>query len=108
MPHNIFGSSYPPGCSGTPYDDDHPCVICCEEADNCICPECPVCGAQGDPKCEVDHGLVIPKSTKAHGDLIRQSWADLAALEAEAENMAKEIPSGLMLDDEPPERPTND
>jgi len=47
----IFGWSYPPGCSSTPYDEDYPCDVCGEFEDTCICPECTQCGSIGDPKC---------------------------------------------------------
>ena len=59
----IFGWSYPPGCNGTPWDDDQPCEVCGKDVDRCICAECKVCGCQGDPQCyeqeqEQGHGLV--------------------------------------------------
>jgi hypothetical protein len=53
-----FGWSYPPGCYGTPYDEDHPCEVCGEFEDDCICPECPECGGYGYPDCYINHGLV--------------------------------------------------
>ena len=53
----IFGWSYPPGCSGPP-DDEEPCPICGLFVLECICPECPVCLAVGDPYCYEHHGLV--------------------------------------------------
>ena len=46
----IFGWSYPPGCSGPP-DDEFPCEVCGKMADDCICPECPVCGEKGSYTC---------------------------------------------------------
>lgn len=55
---SIFGWSYPPGCSGPPHDDEDPCEICGEIPDNCICPECSVCGEQGDPICYDEHHMV--------------------------------------------------
>jgi len=58
MSRSIFGWSYPPGCSGPP-DNEEPCEVCGREVDNCICPECPVCGAYGDPGCYLDHGLEL-------------------------------------------------
>lgn len=33
------------------------CEVCGEYAHNCICPECPACGAAGDPACYPAHGL---------------------------------------------------
>ena len=44
------------------YDEIFPCEVCGKMVDDCICPECPTCGAQGDPKCydltRDGHGLV--------------------------------------------------
>lgn len=37
---------------------DSYCETCGCEVTDCICPECPVCGEFGDPKCYEDHGLV--------------------------------------------------
>jgi hypothetical protein len=56
-----FGWSYPPGCSGPPEPDYGPCGCCGRELDECICPECPECGATGDPACYVNHGLEYTK-----------------------------------------------
>lgn len=54
-----FGWSYPPGCNGTPWDQDYPCEVCGQGTDDCICPECPTCGEVGNPNCykEVDLGI---------------------------------------------------
>jgi hypothetical protein len=54
-----FGWSYPPGCSGTPFDEEYPCELCGREEDSCICPECGICESQGDPRCydNEGHGL---------------------------------------------------
>lgn len=43
------------------YADDEICEICGKHVDNCICPECPVCEAIGDPDCYEKHGLVRSK-----------------------------------------------
>jgi hypothetical protein len=55
---SIFGWSYPPGAANDPNapwnQGDGPCDVCGEPVDACICPECPVCGAQGDPACYVE------------------------------------------------------
>jgi len=58
MSHSPFGWSYPPGCSGPPDDNEGPCDVCGNPIDHCICPECPICGSQGDPQCYVNHGLI--------------------------------------------------
>ncbi len=42
------------------FGDELQCDICGIEAGACICPECPICTVQGDPRCIRDHGLVIP------------------------------------------------
>lgn len=76
---SIFGWSYPPGCSGTPFDEEYPCAVCGGWDINpsqakphtpaCICPECPECSSVGDPKCykplaEGGHGLVLSEAQK--------------------------------------------
>lgn len=33
------------------------CEMCGCESGSCICPECPVCGAAGDPACYHEHGM---------------------------------------------------
>ena len=62
----MFGWSYPPGCSGTPFDDEGPCEVCGgydtyhgEGPNQCVCPECPECGDVGNPDCYTEHGLVL-------------------------------------------------
>lgn len=43
-----------------PDDAYCPCDVCGQHPDEnrCICPECLVCGAYGDPYCYSEHGLV--------------------------------------------------
>lgn len=50
----------PPGCRicDLPGYYDYPCAVCGKDLDDCICPECPVCGQVGDPGCYDNHGLV--------------------------------------------------
>ena len=63
---SIFGWSYPPGVTGNEPEisgDYGPCEVCGMSTDDCICPECPVCGIVGDPKCYKEHGLI--KKTNA-------------------------------------------
>jgi len=53
-----FGWSYPPGCSGTPFDEpDPPCDICGRDTDECICPPCKSCEEIGNPSCYANHGM---------------------------------------------------
>lgn len=60
----IFGWSYPPGCSGTPYDEDPPCAACGLDPDQCECPICPECGELIPPLTIQQHaetyGCIIP------------------------------------------------
>jgi hypothetical protein len=51
-----FGLSYPAGCNGPPDDHLDPgCEVCGVSVSNCECPECPVCGEQGNPDCLGKH-----------------------------------------------------
>jgi hypothetical protein len=48
----------------------------------CECPECPVCGTRGDPKCHVEHGLVYtPKQLQAQAEY-EAYFKDEAEMEA--------------------------
>lgn len=85
----IFGWSYPPGCSGTPYDEDYPCEVCGEFEDKCICPECLVCGGIGDPKCYEQHGLFPLAHVIEHGAWNENQWRDEAKREYEAEELLR-------------------
>ena len=49
-----LGWTMPAGCSGPP-DEEGPCEVCGQSVDHCICPECPKCGAAGDPRCYEDY-----------------------------------------------------
>ena len=96
----IFGWSYPPGCSGSPWDDYRPCDVCGKDVERCLCPECSVCGCQGDPQCydqEHGHGLVRTaaqvKSLRAEMDkceAIAQAEAEYWEARAREEAMAAE------------------
>ena len=59
-----FGWSYPPGCSGTPYDEIEYCLVCGKSEYDCDCPECPQCGEIGDLDCYRVHGMIDPKPIK--------------------------------------------
>lgn len=56
----MFGWSLPPGVTQRMIDEqceDGPCAVCGRSIDACLCPECPTCGAQGDPSCYDHHDL---------------------------------------------------
>ena len=59
MSRNIFGWSYPPGCSGPPDEEPGPCTQCGRSEYDCICPECPICESVGDTECYEKHGLKL-------------------------------------------------
>ena len=68
---SIFGYSYPPGCNGTPYDDDYQCEVCGgfdtingKGNNQCVCQECPVCGEVGNPDCYEEHGIELTEEQK--------------------------------------------
>lgn len=65
MSRSIFGWSLPPGVTQRQIDEAYgqegPCEVCCKSTDLCICPECLVCGSQGDPKCYKKHNLKLDK-----------------------------------------------
>lgn len=64
---------------GTPDDFEERCQVCGNYADNCVCPECPVCGSTGDAACYEGHGLVRNAEQEASLQ---------ASMEAEAEEAA--------------------
>lgn len=73
---SLFGWSYPPGCTGPP-DEPILCEVCGLE-DDCICPECPVCGEQGNPACYDTHGLVrTAKQVQARDEAEARMRVDL-------------------------------
>ncbi len=61
MVRSIFGWDLPPGCTHRMIDEamgvDQPCEVCGVFVDDCICPECKVCGEYGDPACYSKHGM---------------------------------------------------
>lgn len=74
MRDRIFGWSYPPGVSSLPWDEEYPCEVCGEFPDDCICPECPKCGAHGDPYCYPTHGLHRTFEQKWNFACRNQQW----------------------------------
>jgi hypothetical protein len=64
----IFGWSYPPGCSGGPYDEPVICEVCYQSDTTCDCPECPVCGEFGRPECYEEGHLTLTPEREAEID----------------------------------------
>ena len=55
---HLFGWDLPPGVSMRDIDPpESPCAVCGLFSDKCICPDCSVCGCQGDPSCYEKHGM---------------------------------------------------
>jgi hypothetical protein len=103
---NIFGWSLPPGCTNRMIDEaagvDQPCAVCAMDVADCCCPECPVCGENGNPQCyetsngDKRHGLKLNKEQaiarqKAVVYVVKQRVQDeeqcLAAIESTDDNM---------------------
>lgn len=108
---SIFGWDYPPGCHSVPGDEpDPPCDVCGGFPDfyskkperpgymKCICPECPVCGEYGNPKCYKEHGLVITDEQKNRLKINQDAWK--ADEQAEAEMYAKIAEDEEKLDEQ--------
>ena len=56
----MTGWNMPPGCNvrDIPGNNEYEmCAVCGQGLDDCICPECPVCGGVGDPACYADNHL---------------------------------------------------
>ena len=84
---SIFGWDLPPGVTSSMLPGNQPegpCEVCGLPVDDCICPECPECGCQGDPECYDKHGLVLTEEQKAS-----KAKADKEAKEAD-ERMCEE------------------
>jgi hypothetical protein len=94
---SLFGYSYPPGCSSTPFDDFPPCEVCGLDDYDCICPECPECGQVGCWTCYEEHGLVLSEKQVERQYILKEeqeketaNWKEYAEQEAEAERLAQE------------------
>ena len=76
----LFGWSYPPGCNSVPGDEPVFCEVC-GLIDDCICPECPICHEQGNPKCYKEHGMIKNKAQQiAYQEFVvadlKQQWQE--------------------------------
>lgn len=86
---SIFGWDYPPGCSSVPGDEEFPCSVCGQWMDDCICPECPVCGEIGNPDCYGDPvhdpAAPVPIPCRLHHGLhrTREQYASMTAKQAQ-------------------------
>ena len=73
--------------STNPWEQADPrCEVCGLDPSDCICPECSVCGATGDPACYDKHGLKHGKQ-----NVVGAVVADLSNLEREEFNLLIEI-----------------
>ena len=85
-----FGWSYPPGTTRLPWDNVQlTCEVCLGDPEStnpknrCICPECDICGAAGDPACygrgfQTNHALQIARQ---HLPLIEKRSQTLAEIQ---------------------------
>ena len=70
------------------------CAVCLRHVDDCICPECPYCGCQGDPKCYTKGACDLHES--AFQIASRQSYE--AEMAAQAEGEFWEVLSETLID----------
>ena len=88
----MTGWNLPPGCSVSdlPGYEEHPCGVCGQWVDDCICPECPTCHSQGDPACYTKHGMVRNMDQQVSLATKEKEWQKQAEAEAAyAEEYAK-------------------
>jgi hypothetical protein len=89
-----LGWSYPAGCAGVPDDDETFCQVCFGSVDDCICPECPICGVHGDPACYVGenagHWLTLSAEQKAQKSRLLEESFLQSLREKELEEFYKE------------------
>ena len=91
-----MSSNLPPGVTAGMIEEqsaDRPCDVCGYMPDGCVCPECPVCGEQGNPQCYKELSRPFPeghqgiKPAGSHGlelsitQLIGRSKSRIAYLE---------------------------
>lgn len=60
----MTGWNVPPGVSLRDIDGCWDCAVCGESENCCPCPECPKCGAQGDPKCYDEHHMMLNREQR--------------------------------------------
>jgi hypothetical protein len=85
-----FGWSLPPGVTNRMIDQaygiDQPCEVCGgnPDTDECICPECPVCEAYGDPYCYEQGHLELNVAQYMQLKELEQTWEEDAKAQANA------------------------
>lgn len=84
-----YTSHWDPTCdpNGPWNQNEGPCDVCGLSVDDCICPVCPECGAQGDLNCYGQHGLAISDEQRASKERADREAreADVARCEWEME-----------------------
>lgn len=78
--------------------DEGPCCICRKSVDDCICPECPDCGTQGDKKCYLEHRVKLTKAQviawqEGEVALVRERANDAIAGALEVLELLRDEPS---------------
>jgi hypothetical protein len=89
MTRHPFGWDLPPGCTLRHIEEamgtEEPCQCCGMDPADCICPECPHCGEQGNPKCYgqdgTAHGLIYNRD-----QLMGQSRMRIAMLKEQIQD----------------------
>ena len=107
MARHMFGWSYPPGAAGDPNapwnQEDGPCAVCCKSVEDCICPECPTCGEQGNPACYHDmeeHTKPLKLSREQVISRLQVRISEMHTRLAEEEIYLDYVKSGGEFDDE--------
>lgn len=77
----------------TPNLDDLSCDVCGKFPDDCICPECHYCGAQGDPRCYIENsqcGLIrTPEQGASFAEFCKARDEEIAAENAYYDSLAE-------------------
>jgi hypothetical protein len=71
---------------------DTPCQVCGQWPDSCICPECPSCGEQGNPRCYEDCGCgQVHNWTCTHHTMLVRNEAQILGSKLLDEAIAAEV-----------------
>jgi hypothetical protein len=81
----LFGWDLPPGCTQRHIDEacggEGPCECCGNSVDACICPQCLVCEAQGDPDCYIGDAVEEAHLKYTNAQLVGQTERRILELE---------------------------